>query len=112
MNIEGAWQVEMLGPYGWESISTAFMQGGRYLASGVNHYSIGSYSETDGVLEVRTRITQHGQSRTIFGEAKKKLDLHIEGAIDKDGTILGKACPSGRPNFEVKFRMTRLGDID
>jgi len=112
MKIEGAWKVEMLGPYGWEYISTAFMQGGRYLGGGVDHHSIGSYSETDGTLKVRARVTQHGTLRTVFGETKKKMDLRMEGVFDKDDTILGKAYPSGKKKLDVKFRLTRLGDID
>ena len=63
MNIEGAWKVEMLGPYGWEKVSTAFLQGGRYLAAGADHHSVGSYEDADDTLKVNVRVMQHGESR-------------------------------------------------
>lgn len=112
MNVEGVWKVEMLGPYGWETISTAFMQGGRYLGAGIEHYSIGSYNETEGTLAVHTLTTQHGKTRTVFGETSKEIDLRIECVLEGRDTIQGKAFPAGKTQFDVKVRLTRLGDLD
>ena len=43
MSMNGIWKVEMLGPYGWESMSTAFLEDGRYLSSSQDHYAVGKY---------------------------------------------------------------------
>jgi hypothetical protein len=112
MNIEGAWKVEMLGPYGWEKVSTAFLQGGRYLAAGADHHSVGSYEDADDTLKVNVRVMQHGESRTIFGETKPMMDLRMVGEIGQGDSVLGKVYPSDNDEFDVRFRMTRLGDID
>ena len=55
MSVEGIWKVEMLGPYGWENVSTAFLEDGRYLAASQDHYVTGSY-EVNGN---RVRVIEH-----------------------------------------------------
>ena len=40
------------------------------------------------------------------------MDLRMTGEIGQDDTILGKVYPSDNDEFDVKFRLTRLGDID
>lgn len=111
MKLEGTWKVEMLGPYGWENIAIAFMQDGRFLAGNTEHYSIGSYDEMDGMLNARLHVTQLGESRTIFGEAKKEMDLKMAGEVENDNVITGKIFPSDNEGLDVKFRLFRLGDI-
>lgn len=43
MSVNGIWKVEMLGPYGWESVSTAFLEDGKYRAASEDHYTVGNY---------------------------------------------------------------------
>ena len=73
MNIEGAWKVEMLGPYGWEKVSTAFLQGGRYLAAGADF----------GAIEVRKQFAD-----TAAWE--RAVDAAIDRAIDERSRRLGE----------------------
>jgi hypothetical protein len=102
----------MLGPYGWEQLSTAFLQNGRYLGAGADHHSIGSYTSSDGIVKVKLRLTQHDQTRTVFGSKKKQVDIHIEGKIKKSGKVTAIAHPPGDSKFNIKMRLTRLGELD
>ena len=112
MGFEGIWKVEMLGPYGWENISTAFMVNGRYYGASAEHHSIGNYEEDGDAIKVSTKIVQHGKKRTIFGiENAESIDIRLEGAMDSEGRISGKSYPSGDDSFFINVRMTRLGDL-
>ena len=112
MSIEGVWRVEMLGPYGWEKVAIAFMQNGQYLAASADHHTVGRYEEDGEKIELKTQITQHGKTRTIFGETKKKVEMRIEGKQKKSGKIVGLAHPADNRDFEVKVRLTRLEKLD
>ena len=108
MSVEGVWKVEMLGPYGWETISTAFLKDGRYLAAGADHYTSGSYKEKDDTFKVKALLTQHGKARTIFGGKKKHVDLCVEGRIKKSGKISAVAHPCDDAKFTVRLRLIQL----
>ena len=112
MSVKGIWKLEMLSPYGWEQVATAFLRKGRYHAASADHYSIGSYKEDSGTLKLEARITQHGKIRTVFGSKKKQVDIQLEGKIKKADQIVGTAKPSGGANFDVSVRLTRLGRLD
>lgn len=112
MSVEGVWKVEMLGPYGWEIISTAILREGHFFAASAEHHSLGSY-ETDGAdLVVKARVTQDGKVQTIFGETKKHVDMRIEAKQKKSGKIVGFAHPADNQDFDIKMRMTRLQKLD
>ena len=108
MSVEGVWKVEMLGPYGWEKISTAFLLDGKYLGASADHHSVGVYREDGGQISMQARVTQHGKLRTIFGETKKQLDMHIDAKEKKSGKIVGLAHPAENRDFEVRVRLVRL----
>lgn len=111
MSFEGIWKVEMMGPYGWEKITTAFLEGGRYLGAGSDHHSVGAY-EVDGEnISIQSQITQHGKARTVFGETKKRFDTQFEGKLAKSGKIVGVSHPVGDRSFEIRVRMKRLAKL-
>lgn len=112
MSFEGVWQVEMMGPYGWEKIATAFLHKGEYLSAGADHYSVGTYEEDGDKITVDVKIKQHGKTRTIFGETKKQVEARIDGKLKKSGKITGMSHPAENRNFEVKVRLTRLEKLD
>lgn len=112
MSIKGVWKVEMLGPYGWEYLSTAFFLNGRYFAAGADHHSIGSYTLSDGILKVNMCLTQHGKLRTVFGSKKTQVDICVEGKIKKPGKISAIAHPCENTKFSVKTRLSRLDNMD
>jgi hypothetical protein len=103
--------VDMLGAYGWEKIAIAFMENGHFLAGNTDHYAIGSYTAADGAMQAHIRVTQLGTSRTIFGETEPEMDLKMVGTIETDSMIIGRVFPADDEAFDVKFRLSRLGDI-
>ena len=112
MSCEGIWKIEMLGPYGWETVSTAILDNGRFFAASAEHYSIGHYEEDSDTIKVFTRVTQHGKSRAIFGGERKEFDVRMEGAVKSESVILGKVYPSDNDSLDVHLHLTRLQDLD
>ena len=109
MSLNGVWKLEMLGPYGWEAVSTGFMENGTYRGGARNHYSLGEYTVSGDKISLAVRYVTHGKARTMFGKKAKSLDLEIEGDI-KDNQIYGRAREKGS-DFPVTFRATRLADL-
>jgi hypothetical protein len=112
MSVEGIWKVEMMGPYGWEKVSTALLKDGRFFGASVDHYSTGSYEFADNILTADLHLNQHGKVRAVYGTKKREMDTRLEGKLKKEGKIVGKSLAAGKKQFEVKIRLTRLGDID
>ena len=110
MSAEGVWKVEMLGPYGWESMSTAFMENGIYRAGSAAHYSTGTYTLDDDTLTVDASIfMHHGVSRTLFGQEGDRHQVRFEGSLSGD-EVSGMAT-DGQGQFMVRFRATRLSGL-
>ena len=111
MSFDGVWKVEMHGPYGWEAVSTAILENGRFFGASAEHYSIGRYEEDGNAIKVFTRLTQLGRSRTIFGVGSEVIDVRMEGAAKSESDIAGKAYPSEGGSFDLNLRLIRLGDV-
>jgi hypothetical protein len=109
VSVDGIWKVEMLGPYGWESISTAFLENGRYLASSQDHYAVGRYAVDGNHVKMTTTTHSHGQMRTMFGVEDPQVELSFEGEINGDH-ISGQA-EDRQGKYSVTFRATRLADL-
>ena len=109
MSINGIWKVEMLGPYGWESVATAFLENGVYRSGSDNHYTIGTYTVSDNRIEIIASGVQYGKARTVFGKQEKNLELKLEGEIDGD-VIAGQARDDSSA-YQVSVRITRLSDL-
>jgi hypothetical protein len=101
----------MPGPYGWETVSTAILENGRFFGASAEHYSIGRYEEDGDTIIVFTRLTQHGRSRTIFGVGSEVADVRMEGAARSESDIAGEAYPSEGESFDLNLRLTRPGDL-
>jgi hypothetical protein len=43
MSLDGVWVLEVAGVYGWERVSSVFLEKGRYLGGGAFFLSQGSY---------------------------------------------------------------------
>lgn len=112
MSVNGIWKVEAMGPYGWERIATAFLEDGRYLGASVDHFSTGSYEVTDEAFTADLQLNQYGKVRSVFGTKKKHMNTRLEAKIKKEGKIVGKSRLAEGKKFEVKMRLTRLGDIE
>lgn len=109
MSLNGIWKVEMLGPYGWESVSTAFLEDGKYRAASEDHYTVGNYEVSGNRIEISTSGVQHGEARTVFGKKEKNLDIKVEGEIDGD-IIKGQARDEVGA-YQISVRITRLADL-
>lgn len=109
MNGNGIWQIEMLGAYGWEAVSTAFLEDGNYKAASEDHYSVGNYDISGDKVKISARYVTHGQARTLFGAKNKEMNLNFEGDIDGD-QVMGQATDD-QGKFFITFRANRLADL-
>jgi hypothetical protein len=109
MSVEGIWKIEMLGPYGWESMSTAFLENGRYLAGSQDHYARGSYEVNGSQLQAHATNYSYGDVRAMFGERSPQVALNFSGEVDGD-KIVGQASDKSS-KYSITFRATRLGDL-
>ena len=108
MSVNGIWKIEMLGPYGWESVSTAFLEDGRYQASSQDHYAIGSYVLTGSQVKMAVTTHSHGQVRTMFGAREPTMELSFEGEVN--GDQLNGQAEDNTGKYSITFRATRLAD--
>ena len=111
MSVEGVWKVEIKGPYGWEKLGTAFLENGRYRAASTSHYSNGSYQVEGDTFTADIEVTQYGKVRAAYGSKKRQMSHHIDGKIKKEDKIVGHANPSTGKKFDVKVRLTRVGNL-
>ena len=112
MSFEGVWKVEMMGPYGWENVATAFMQQGKYFGAGLDHHTLGVYEEDGENIKIQSQVTQHGKARTVLGETKKRFDTQFEGELKKPGKIIGVSHPTDNRSFAIKVRMKQLAELE
>ena len=112
MSVDGVWKVEMMGPYGWEKLATAFLDSGSYLAASTNHYATGSYTVDGEALSGDFEVAQYGKCRAIFGSKKRHVRVTLDAKLKKQDKIVGKVRPKDGKKFEVKLRLTRLGDLE
>ena len=111
MSINGIWGTEICGAYGWEAISTVFMENGRYTGGGRNHYSCGRYKEkSDGSLVFKIDYNQFGNQRPLFGQKSSKLSLVIKARRDGD-VILGVATTSKESELGITVRFKKRGKL-
>ena len=108
MSIEGIWKIEVLASYGWESVSTGFLENGRYLGASQDHYVIGRYEVDGKQVRVEGVSRAHGDALNLFGVTDKQLEMVFLGELDGDQVNGQAEDADGR--FSVTFRATRLSD--
>jgi len=109
MSVDGVWKVEMLGPFGWEPISTAFLESGTYRTASKDHFSQGTYTENGDHLSIKAVMTVYGEIRPLFGRHDSRFVLSIEADVSGDQAV-GKATDHDG-KFTLHFRGTRLADL-
>ena len=109
MKVDGIWKVELLVSYGWEAVSTAFLEKGRYLGASQDHYAIGHYEVSGNRVRIEGSSHAHGESLNLFGLADKQLELCFEGEINGD-QVNGQA-EDRQGRYSITFRATRLADM-
>ena len=111
MSVDGIWKIEMLGPYGWEAVSTAFLEDGRYLAASQDHYATGSYELDGNQIQVTAATHTHGQARTMFGDNAPQVELSFSGELNDSGDQISGQAEDKQAKYSVSFRATRLADL-
>ncbi len=106
MSLNGVWALEIAGIYGWERVSTAFLEDGRYLGGGPSHFSQGYYVVNGKKIKFKLFMTQHGEKRTFFGE--KGHNFHTEITAKRKGNMInGKArlkdSKSNVPEYPIRL---------
>ncbi len=106
MSVDGIWKIEFLQSYGWEAVSTAFLENGRYLAASQDHYTIGRYEVSENNIKIVATIYLHGEMLDP-SELHLARQFDFEGQI-KDDHITGQADDS-ETQRSMTIRATRLG---
>lgn len=105
-SIEGIWTGEIYGPYGWESTGTYVLDKGRVVGGNDRHHSAGLYSLLGDSYRAQIVVHYHGQPRAIFGEKRERFEIVVSGT-SKNGVIEAQIDREDRPQFSVRYRMTR-----
>lgn len=106
--IDGVYQVDFLGPYGWERFSTAFINGGEFRSASAEHFTAGTCEVDDDRFAMEGNLTQFIDHRPLFGSHKVDgLPIEFRGSI-KDGRILGDARLVEDESVSHRFRLKRL----
>ena len=106
--VEGIYKVEMLGPYGWESFSTAFIHDGEFRSASAEHFTVGNYAVEDGGFAMEANLTQFDDHRPLFGRNKVKgLPIKFNARI-QDDVIDGEARVADGSRHSLRFRLNRL----
>ena len=107
-NIDGVYQVDLLGPYGWERFSTAFINDGEFRSASAEHYTAGTCAVDGEAFTMDGNLTQFSDHRPLFGQTRiRGLPIEFRGRID-DGTIDGEARVVEDDKYSVRFRRNRL----
>jgi hypothetical protein len=112
MLLDGIWVFEVAGIYGWERISTAFMEKGRYLSGNASMFSQGTYVSNGNKVKIKLQVTQHAKKRAIFGEKRKQFSVVMTAKHDGK-KIQGRVSLKGAKSTatEYPFRLLRQTDI-
>ncbi len=112
MSLDGIWVFEVAGVYGWERVSSVFMEKGRYLSGGASAFSQGTYVSDGNKVKIKLQVTQHGETRAIFGEERKQFSVVLTAERDGD-KIEGKVSLKGSKSTATKytFRLLRQADL-
>jgi len=109
VKVDGIWKVEVLGPYGWEAVSTAFLENGRYLSGSQDHYVIGHYEVTADTIRVEGDMHLHSEINNPSASSAARPIFSFEGQIS-DGHISGQV-DDNTAQQSMTIRGTRLGDL-
>ena len=112
MLVDGVWIFEVSGAYGWERLSTVFLEKGRYVGGGASIYSRGTYKIKGKNIKIKLKVIQHGKTLAIFGKKLKSFSSVMKAKRHGD-MFEGEISLKGAHSTVVKpkFRLIRLADI-
>ena len=111
MPFDGVWTSELPGIYDWTRISTLFLEKGRYLGGGANHFEIGSYKADGDNIVINLQVTQFGEVRTLFGARRKHIDIVITGKREGNLILGTLQLKDATDDFGYQVRLVRRQDI-
>ncbi|MFT5114538.1 MAG: hypothetical protein ACI8P9_003876 [Parasphingorhabdus sp.] len=104
-NIDGIYKVDILGPFGWEDFSTAFINAGDFRSASAEHFTAGTYEVEDCGFEMEGNLTQHVENRSLFGRKDiRGLPIKFRGRIEDD-VIDGEARVPDESRDSIRFRL-------
>lgn len=106
MALDGIWTLEVAGIHGWERVSTAYLEKGRFLGGSAESHAIGIYSVKGKKFKAKVKVSQHGEIRTVFGKKHKRFTVLFSGKHEGDqlvGTISLKGAKSTDPEYPVRL---------
>ncbi len=107
-DVEGVYKVELLGPYGWEGFSTAFVSDGQYWSASAGHFTDGVYEVQGERFSMVGNLTQYAEHIALFGiKQASGLPIEFKGTI-KNGVIDGQANVVGGTEYAHRFRFNKL----
>ena len=109
-SVDGIWTGEIFGPYGWESSATYVLEGGRIIGGNDRHYSTGKFKISDDNYNAHVVVHYFGPPRAIFGDKREQFEIEVKGKVRED-IIDAEVVRPDRPEFGVKYRMTRRMDL-
>ena len=106
--IEGIYRVDLLGPYGWEKFSTAFIRDGEFRSASTEHFTAGTYAVEDRGFQMEGNLTQYDECRALFGRTDlQELPIKFSGAIHDD-VIDGEARAADGSRPSIRLRLARM----
>lgn len=110
--IDGIYRVKMLGLYGWEPFSTAFIHSGEFHSASSEHFTAGSYEVEDDGFHMEGNLTQFVDYRPLFGRKDVQgLPIEFRGRIE-DGKIDGEAKVPDGSRQSLRLRLDRMPFIN
>lgn len=111
MSLNGVWVLEVAGAFGWERVSTVFLEKGRYLGGGAIFFSQGSYVKKGDKVKISLQVTRHGKEQTVFGKKSKFFSAVIKANVDKNG-ITGHVQIKDAHSSVAKYPVRLLRQTD
>jgi hypothetical protein len=109
MSMNGIWVIELLTPFGWESMGTAFLEDGRYRAASAERYSIGSYRVEGDAVTVESATHVHGSAQILFGRQDTEYRTIFEGRLVNDSVDGHARATDG--DLLMRFRAVKVADL-
>ena len=110
MSVDGIWTGEVYGPFGWDTRGVFILENGRVIGGDNRQYSMGSYTVSGGEFSADIAVHYYGPPRTVYGEAREEFRTVVRGTLN-DGVVEGLIGRPDRPEFDLRFRLTRRMDL-
>lgn len=114
MSLDGIWVLEIAGVFGWERMSSVFLEKGRYLGGGSIFYTQGSYTTKKNQVKFNLELTRHNHrdKTVVYGQIRKQFRTVVKAKVKKN-EILGTMRLEGNKSTAEKYhiRLLRMADL-